>query len=318
MHKWQKNEHGMTLVELLAAISLFAIFLGIVASFIMQLGNSEDTASARMTLVEDTNVLISELRHQYDDQSNAQICFDDESKRLAIKHYSIINGSGANETSLQLKDGCIENVDKELPLKIDLTTESSNGQTFSIQTAWEQHGKKNLNITVIEEDEEPDPEDDGDEPEDYLNYPEDGIQEGCILYFYGNTRFANEDIKKQDGKNEHICRIQVIDGHAKFDGYVDIKHDLVIEVDKNVYVNGHLNIGNGEKIKVGENLIINNTGTIHLKNKSKVIVEGNAEINGNIVLPGNHENNGNKHHGSICVNGQIESTKDIGEVFKCP
>lgn len=338
MNKWFKNEQGMTLIELLAAIALLAIFLGIVSNVIIQLGKSKDLATGKMTLVEDTNVLIHELRHQYDDKNTSQICYDEESKRLSIKNYTIINGSGSNEAFLNLNQGCIENVDKELPLTIDLTTENDTEQTFSIQTTWDHHHNRDVNLTLIEEVEDPVPDEneepnsgpedednedtgseneDSEEPGKDLIYPDDGELKDCILIFKGNTLFT-KDIVKQDGGKTHICQIKVIDGHATFDKNIQVNHDILIEVDKNVYITGHLTLNNSEQIKVGENLIINNMGTLNLKNKSTITVEGDAEIRGNIVLPGNHGNNGNENHGSICVKGQIETRKDFGDVFKCP
>lgn len=286
MHKWIKNEHGMTLIELLAAISLFAIFLSIAANFIMQLGNSEDTSSEHITLTQDTNVLMSELSSQYYEGKN-NLCTKIDDERLAIQDYQITNG----ETPLVINDdGCIVGVNNNQPLHIQLTTATSSGQTLSVETTWENKGDYALDITI----------DDGSKggcsefsnKEDFDNIVRDN-QNGYTEYFTnqsychyeGNSKFpqgqwgpwnACEDTTVSNGsiwfpQSTSIHKVKITadqdlfaDKSFSFEGNADIK------------IKGNVRFEEQAILKAGSSLETNN-----LFARKNVTVQENAKLQTN-------------------------------------
>ncbi|MYL57948.1 prepilin-type N-terminal cleavage/methylation domain-containing protein [Virgibacillus halodenitrificans] len=129
-----KSEKGMTLVELLAALALFGLVVALSSGVIVQLMGSEQKTSASISLQQEANVAMSELRSQFYNNDTNKICLSPDTP-LQVKDSLIINGE---EEEKQLdSNNCITDVDHDKPLKISLTFASpENGQNLELKTTW--------------------------------------------------------------------------------------------------------------------------------------------------------------------------------------
>ncbi|APC48022.1 hypothetical protein BME96_07480 [Virgibacillus halodenitrificans] len=129
-----KSEKGMTLVELLAALALFGLIVALSSGVIVQLMGSEQKTSASISLKQEANVVMSDLRSQFYNNNTKKICLSPDTP-LQVKDSLIFNGE---EEEKQLdSNNCITDVDHDKPLNIFLTFASpENGQNLELKTTW--------------------------------------------------------------------------------------------------------------------------------------------------------------------------------------
>ncbi|MFD1038128.1 type II secretion system protein J [Virgibacillus byunsanensis] len=277
------NEQGMTLVELLAAISLFAILVTLSSTIIIQLLNSEEKTSDQISLKQDTNVLVSEMRSTYYDE-NSILCMDTSEGRidLVMDETSITNGN----RELEINNGCVENVDHTEPLHILLTTSNKSDQNFSVKTTWTSKTDYNFSVSINEE----------------IDFPnevtKDNIRDGCNLS--GNTSFNMNEI------NAHY-RCIVTDGNAEFPNDLLInKGSLTLTVDGNAEFLKSISLlknnPNNVELEVFGNAIFNGDLDFE-KNKTEIYIHGDATFKGNIIFK--------KNLTEIFIEGQITCNREV-------
>ncbi|WP_106496911.1 type II secretion system protein [Lentibacillus sp. Marseille-P4043] len=142
-----KNEHGMTLVELLAALSLFIIVITLSSTLVMEMFNNQKEASENISLKQDTNVLINTMRGKY--LSGDELCFNGKDN-LTITHLTISNG----EEPLKTINHCVKNLDYNKPLSVKITTTNNSGNNFSLETTWNHKDDHDLYIDAGKEESE--------------------------------------------------------------------------------------------------------------------------------------------------------------------
>ncbi|WP_067727536.1 PulJ/GspJ family protein [Oceanobacillus damuensis] len=237
------NTKGMTLVELLAALSLFAVVIALSSTVIIQMVNGESKTSDDISLKQETNVLISELRNDYEEKlkdanSNEtfHICLQNESAAL---HDLIINGA-----STVIENGCTaEEFGTGDPLNIKLITQNSSGGKLELETSFRSESSiVPLEITLERN------EDDNTDPEkiDWIPVSEE--------------------------KCEYDHRTLLTDLHFKHN--MDCEEDGIFTVYK---VNGDAKIENNVKFQVKTKLIIK--GDLYLTDKTNIVVNGGKSYN---------------------------------------
>lgn len=127
-----KNNHGITLVELLAALALLGIILTLSISIFMNGAHSAERTSTKQLLQQEANLVIQTIRKEYltnsDDPFPVAVEMEEDGQKLYIADrlisstYEYIvkvdNGNGCYETGLNQSaedDGCI----KITPVKIE-------------------------------------------------------------------------------------------------------------------------------------------------------------------------------------------------------
>lgn|GEM_PF-2468925 len=142
-----KNQHGLTLVEVLAGVLLLSIIGTLATMILIQIFADDKTANDSLSLKQDTNLTVSSLQKQfYDENDAASLCFDTQGGRLTIDAANSSNGKYNPE------DGCINNVDKNRSLTLNLTTSNEGGKTLEIETTFV---KGNLTLTYNGPDDDP-------------------------------------------------------------------------------------------------------------------------------------------------------------------
>lgn len=293
-----KNEDGISLVELLAALSLFAIVIALLSTVIIQMENSEEKASGTISLQQDTNVLLSELRNQYY-KRDFKLCYSDNNQLVFPMNSSeedfSIKSLTINSQSIS-HGNCVEIAHHE-PLSIILTTVNSTDRQITVETTIAQKEKYALHIASNKDgifDKKEDFEDIV--IEDSTSFISGDTNDACD--FYGNTKFPQTRIKKP-------CKeINVYQGSAWFPNNISIGSNVNFTVQKNVYsdknfelnANTELIIGNSAKLKgpaeLGSNssIEVNNLyalSNLALSSNARIHTLGGLRINGTLTLSSN-------------------------------
>ncbi|MGJ9457208.1 prepilin-type N-terminal cleavage/methylation domain-containing protein [Oceanobacillus sp. CF4.6] len=237
------NTKGMTLVELLAALSLFALVIALSSTVIIQMVSGESNTSNDISLKQETNLLINEMRTDYQKKikntSNNEtfnICYQNES----IEIYEII----INNEIVTIESKCTaEEFGKGENLDIQLITQNNSEELFELDTSFITNTNDSpIQITIDNEK--------GEENPDEINWTP--VSE--IRCEYENNTTLKSLHFKHNNKNclkEDNFTIYTVKGDAKFDGTI--------------------------KLQVKTKLII--YGTLYLTDKSKIVVNGGNSHN---------------------------------------
>jgi prepilin-type N-terminal cleavage/methylation domain-containing protein len=217
-----KNDRGITLVELLAAISLFSIIVVLSSTFLLQILNSEESTSNKIQLTQETNVLINELRSAYH-KGDFKLCFSipngltmsDKSfdHHFSYKELKIVNG----EKELTTAGGCIDTVDTKEPLSIRLTANDNNGQDLTVESTF-----TNYRESVLIRNQET-----------WANIV-DNKDPLCV--YEGNTLFRGKDTNKIQLKNNRCERVYKVNGSAWLSGKVELTNHVKLIISNNLYI----------------------------------------------------------------------------------
>ena len=157
MNKHFLNEEGITLTELLAALSLFAVVSALVMTVLFNVFQNSENISDNAQLRQDANLLVSTLRSHYNQGDfevgleNGNILLIDgqevnSSMTSSIAVLKLENGensiSAANQSMTVKADGT--------PLSIDLTLKNEAGQTYNLFTTIEKPAELAIELLTIE------------------------------------------------------------------------------------------------------------------------------------------------------------------------
>src|SRR5699024_1089249 len=190
-----KHEHGITLVEVLSSIVILAIATVLITGVMGQLFKGETKTSESISLKQDTNVLINQLRHDYYDNDTETLCFNHigDGIRVNLAKTKITNGNGTLADDGQ----CIEKVDKSSPVHLTLVTEKTDADSneqVEINTTF--HSAKSDDVDVTGPSQILDPAD--------IKWEKKG-ELPCNIE--GDIKWTGEKI------NSHCSSPPTIDGH---------------------------------------------------------------------------------------------------------
>ncbi|MBU8905055.1 prepilin-type N-terminal cleavage/methylation domain-containing protein [Desertibacillus haloalkaliphilus] len=142
MNRYITNQKGLTLIELLAAISIFAIIVGLVYGVLINGINYSNIAQTKTALQQEANYVITMTRsqHQNSGYESYQIDIGENLTSINIGEHEI-NNPNINYTVEALRNGEVELAENDLidphqPLYIHLiVTDARNDQhSFEIRT----------------------------------------------------------------------------------------------------------------------------------------------------------------------------------------
>lgn len=261
-----KNNKGFTLVELIATISLLTIVIALSSTLIIQLMRTDAKTSDQISLSQETNVLISELRSQYESE-DFELEYTDEHKlsfpkrtnddTLKIEQLKIINNG--QELS---KPGSKINVDMESPLHVEITTKNKDSKSFTLETTWENFNDYPLSV-VLNSGEDANKACMGfDKIDDFKNIIDDGEvyndwenRNTCI--YKGNTQF----IQTSMGPWNFCETTSIQQGNAKFINQVTL-NNVIFKVTNNLFAKNKLTFDENAKLYVENNAKVD--GAINL------------------------------------------------------
>lgn len=143
-----QEERGITLIEVLSSIVILAIATVLVTGVLGQLFKGEAKTSKSISLKQDTNVLINQLRHAYNDTATDSLCFNHigDGIQVDLGKSKVTNGNGR----FSEKGQCIEQVDKDRPVHLTLVTESTGSdanEQVEINTIFDTSKPGNIDVT---------------------------------------------------------------------------------------------------------------------------------------------------------------------------
>lgn len=300
MNKHFLNEKGITLVELLAALSLFAVVSALVMTVLFNVFRNSKNISDNAQLRQDANLLVSTLRSHYnqDDFEDFDVRLND-SKILLIKGQEVNSSMTSSIAELEINgENLISNENEEekfvtvdgTPLSIDLTLKNEAGQTYNLFTTIEKPAELAIALQVLEEIKVPDP------PDPPVR---SGVYTEVFPPFYPIYIPIIDNIKyvSKDGYQliPDDCGDITIDGHVWLSNtnphnVVEMKHNTAkFIVTKDLFVDSVFNIHNYHPMDVEGDALFDTK--LELIEKGKFIATNihatGGDHNGNGVVVGN-------------------------------
>ncbi|MEC2159847.1 prepilin-type N-terminal cleavage/methylation domain-containing protein [Virgibacillus halodenitrificans] len=306
-----KSEKGMTLVELLAALVLFGLIVALSSGVIVQLMGSEQKTSASISLKQEANVAMSELRSQFYNNDTNKICLSPDTP-LQVKDSLIINGE---EEEKQLdSNNCITDVDHEESMEIEVTfSDTANKQEIALQTSWAGRKKHLLTLDKVDrcdDDEDEDDEDDHDEGDDDGDDDDkddgncdngcDDDEEDFDDYIEGDITscFFNEEVKFSShvntGNGNPNCNKITFEEDAVFLKGLLIHNHVEMKAKDDLYIKKGLTMQPQSDLVVDDDLCI--LGGLTVKPNASMTVEDDLYLEGNIDIKG-----------KLCVRGEFKN-----------
>ena len=282
MNKHFLNEEGITLTELLAALSLFAVVSALVMTVLFNVFQNSENISDNAQLRQDANLLVSTLRSHYNqgdfevglNTSNSLLIGGQEVNSSMTSSIAELKINGENLISDGVETKSMDITADGTPLPIDLTLKNEAGQTYNLFTTIEKPAELAIELQPV-----PPVLPDGDWVDGYTC--EDIV---------GNTRYA------YDPDPQFIpdyCEPPVYTDPIKITGnawvsrdyhhnVVEMKHDGVgYTVTGNFFVDtNEFNVDNKHFMDVGGDALIK-YGKLELKNKTEFIATNIHAPNGN-------------------------------------
>ncbi|AIF43205.1 prepilin-type N-terminal cleavage/methylation domain-containing protein [Virgibacillus sp. SK37] len=292
-----KNEEGMTLVELLAALALFGLVVALSSGVIVQLMSSEQKTSASISLQQEANVVMSDLRNQFYNKDTNKICLPPDTP-LKITEYNITNGEKKQLDS----NKCINDVDYDESMEIDVTfSDTANKQEIPLQTSWARRKEHLLTLDKVDRCDDDGDDDDEDDEED--DDKDDNCDNGCDDddedfddYIEGDIKdcFFNEEVKFSShvntGNGNPNCNKITFEEDAAFLKGLTIHNHVNMLAKDDLYIEDGLNVNNHVNLHVYDDLYIKKGLTV--QNKSELTVEDDLCVLGGLAM---------KKHASLTV-----------------
>ena len=289
MNKHFLNEKGITLVELLAALVLFAIVSALVMTVLFNVFQNSENISDNAQLRQDANLLISTLRSNYN-QGDFEVGLNDSKSLLiggqevnssmtsSIADLELINGgnsiSAVHDSMIVTADGT--------PLSIDLTLENEAGQTYSIFTTIEKPSE--LEIALLEVPDPPEQPPGGFTPPPTSDYCLSRTEDTGYAYHASNQFIP-------DGCVNPVTISANVHFSDAYSDVIDLKHNTTkFNVGGNLFVDPpQFNVDNKHPMKVGGDAVFK--GRLELKDEAGFIATNihapNGDNNGKGIVVGN-------------------------------
>ncbi|MBD1223923.1 prepilin-type N-terminal cleavage/methylation domain-containing protein [Virgibacillus halodenitrificans] len=265
-----KSEKGMTLVELLAALALFGLIVALSSGVIVQLMGSEQKTSASISVKQEANVVMSDLRSQFYTKDTNKICLPPDTP-LKVAEAQIINGVEKQMDS----DGCVNDVDQQEPIEMNLTfSDTASKQEIELQTSWAGRKEHVLLLSSIDNCKDNDNngcEDDNeeDDSDDFEKFP-------CII---NGSISTNKKVKLMKGRCPEDTYI--ITGALTANNSFSLQHDgVILKIGGSATFHQEVEIAKNTQLIVGGAAQFNQR--IKLKKESLIDIKGSAtfqEIN---------------------------------------
>jgi Tfp pilus assembly protein PilE len=134
-----KKESGLTMVELLAAISILFIIGSIIFGVFIGINKNYHKMASRVDLEQETNIIINTIKNYHQKQTKYLISYDPNTKKAYIGTTSATNQLEPDNIDIVIKindsdfSGITE-IDSSIPLDISIILISKQGQSYDINT----------------------------------------------------------------------------------------------------------------------------------------------------------------------------------------
>lgn len=259
----RSNESGVTLLEVLAAVSILMLFSGLTYGVMINTMKFNENSQSHVNLRQEANIIVSTLREKYKDDEFS-LCYQDLINEQKVSFYHITLQNVVTE--INAHNPC-DTINTNYALKVDFTLSDNLNNRFQINTIIGGEDSlvkdKEISIDVPLFATEP-------EEEDYY----DIIRNENVFVASQNFEFAGSTI---NGTNSTMLIKGDLLG-SKING------GSLINV-SNIYVDGNINVdggsaGLGSQTHPG---VIVVSGNLNLWNGTRPIY-GNVYVDGNMRL----------------------------------
>lgn len=123
------NNHGFTLIEVLASLALLSVIVVLATNLMITASSNKQVIQGGLTLQQQTNLLVMDIRNTYLGQTGTGDLTFALDSGVTIKQL-VINGEEKEPTSP------IQNINFDEPFNLNLITENQNHKTITIKTTW--------------------------------------------------------------------------------------------------------------------------------------------------------------------------------------
>lgn len=278
MFKKHLSQQGITLVELLVALVIASLIIGLVTSVLISTVKFNDNTQNRINLRQESNRIVSEIRA--DHRNDKSICYDN---LLASKEINM--DMQLNNTTLKKGECFAVKHTNDLPVKFTLSEGPKN--TYTIDTVVEGKNSSDLSFTIPEKD--------------------SGFIDSLLLdnvFVYASSLFNKGPVLLDDSNRNGgtVLFHNMNNANFEINGnnsvsvqniYIDKKGKEVIfnsstrlgnlSTTKIVHITGNLRVNNGGARIWGDSIYIDGEtsfgqGSAVIEGKTKVIVNGDVQM----------------------------------------
>lgn len=324
--KKSNNESGMTLIEVLATLTITAIIGSVVYAVFFQTLNSKEKTQSHNELRQEANVVMTQLRTMHDNSESLwydiDMMYKDQEVPLTTEQYHFLEVQITNLAD----DSILVHIDHNnpmaknektlsvtLPLEVYFKMEDDQGNEYELKTVFPDKPDLALQIEdPITENKDPSYVFINKEQfvnfmvqqkQDCIGYPEISFQD----YQYINNKYVySGDSQPKDSYKDRWMygkRPVIYEGNACFKGIKNNNKSLTIE--NNLYNDSNYIANHNSSLIVNENAVIQgNLKTFHNSNlsigynlynidgtvldkNSKVVVGGSARMDKGLTLSSN-------------------------------
>ncbi|MFJ8255894.1 type II secretion system protein J [Peribacillus asahii] len=282
--KYISQQSGVTLIELLAALTISALLIGIVYGIFTYSVQSNNKTQSHINLRQEANLIITEMRKRHQEATaNYEICYDELlANELPSKQGLSLEKVSVDDVIIDATH-CKQEIDpsKALPVKFTLTDQQNRNQ-FTIDTVIE--GRRNSGSVAVEI-EKPDKQSFADYLRAtgtfvYVNKLE--LKGSPNIIGETGTVVIREGLKEINGGGS--ISIEAKEIYIK--GNVSIKNSILgnlTEPVSNIYINGDVDIDGGNSTKIFGYLKY--TGDLSVKNNKDVMTHPAEKVNSILSFP---------------------------------
>lgn len=137
-----KNERGLTLVELLAAITILFIISSLIYGVFFSFNKNYSQISEKNTMDQTANLILSTVKQYHLKYDQYKISYDESHKSAFIGEKVADKLLGDARYDIQIELGYpdvvalsgLEDIDSSLPLSIHITLNDKTGQIYKVET----------------------------------------------------------------------------------------------------------------------------------------------------------------------------------------
>lgn len=269
MKKYLASSQGFTLVELLAVLAIATIVFTLAYSVLFTVINVNEKNSATISLEQEANVMISDIKNRHHGENTYQLCYD----QLVIDD-EITMHLKLNSTVINTQQPCAPDLNPEDDLHVELTLFDAEHNSFNLLTTIE---GRNTELIVLQR------QTDGDF---YSFLREKNVYIYTSEFIFQGNQVNGPDasiIIKGDLLTEHLnggALNQIsdvyVDGDVRLDGG-SAGIGSALSPGK-VVINGDLSLWNGRRQIFGDVYV---NGNVHLKD---AVINGDIYVNGDVEL----------------------------------
>ncbi|MCJ8006997.1 prepilin-type N-terminal cleavage/methylation domain-containing protein [Lederbergia wuyishanensis] len=279
--KYLSQQQGITLLELLTALAIFSLIIGLTFSVLFSSKKFNDKTQAHINLRQEANIIITNIRkHQ---QNTEKVCYEQ-----LLTNEKLIMEMQIDGVNFKNGDCWIPTDSKDIHVEFTLTDKIDH-YNFAIDTIIEGKKRKEFSITMP---------DSPVKDETFFEYLKNNniFVHGTDLGFTGSTKVTTENNSGTIVINNLNNSNLVFDSNTE----ISVKRIYINKQGNDVFIQNSTVLGDLNKTE-----LVRIVGNVHLSSGSPKIYGGTIFIDGSVTFDSNAEIKGKK----IIITGDVSLQK---------